>query len=429
MASAVRRQSADRIAAARGQDPGIKRPKIRQQPIPAEYRQLIERRAEQSYSEDDRENIALITIGTYGSSAQPYGSAAYRMQQYPGDLDLFENIITVEPAAVLARDLAKSLKRVVKRIEAKPLHYVTELKCGTDDRYAIDMGRLVRRSWIKRPIILASVLNKLGFDKEIVRAASGRGTAAAYNKVHTAIRTRHVLRWTAADIVAGSMSNWGREFTLVEAVATKGSIKLDMVALADGRFIEVTNYIQAVSAEGPLNGEFNPLDVGMRMAHYRDSIKKQIDELVGRDGNYFKAAKRMWAYARVSGFQGDVITLAPLVAGPISMVYQAKSELGAMKLLLERAATPPKQIGDRVSELRVTLSHSPMDSREVDKFTKKIDSYAGANSDMARTAILGELADGLDEWISAQTLAELKRIKFWPIPDRYMPTPTAWVAA
>lgn len=382
------------------------------------YGQLIARRDPASYSVEDRENIALISLNTYGSTAEPYGSAAYRMQPYPADLDLAELVIAPPELGLdeVVSDLIKSLKHVVRQIDKAPLHYLTEIKCGIDPRYDIPIGQLARRKWIKRPSDLAHNLAAVGLP------LPKDSTAEGFDQLSKELRDRRILRWSAQNILDGFiLSSDGSRITLKQALTMKAPFKIDMITIVDGRWTEVTNFITIVAENKAVNIDYNPTDFAQRTEIYRKSMREQIDFLFGRDKNYFKGAKRMWAYARNMQMTNDVVALAPLIAGPIAMLYQLKAEIDAIILVLERAKSPPAAIKTRLGEMHPTIARSPMDKKEVAAATELLNRAMKVKMTDGRITILQQLSQVLHEWINLHTISALKSLRLFPPPPHYLP--------
>src|SRR5580698_2744175 len=106
------------------------------------YNALISTKPYESYSKDQMENIKLLSTTKHGNLAVPYGSATYRIQKYPGDLDLHEVFKGNESVDGVIKKFEKVLKKIVKDISQHKIHYFSEMKVGLDNRYDVDLGEI-----------------------------------------------------------------------------------------------------------------------------------------------------------------------------------------------------------------------------------------------------------------------------------------------
>jgi hypothetical protein len=72
--------------------------------------------------------------------------------------------------------------------------------------------------------------------------------------------------------------------------------------------------------------------VALRAAE--EALEDEVKEYK-RDGNLFKASKRLFSIYNIQGKTEQMVRLTRLFNSPIGMIYQMNSQLKAVKLLLE----------------------------------------------------------------------------------------------
>jgi len=104
--------------------------------------------------------------------------------------------------------------------------------------------------------------------------------------------------------------------TFAEALRHKSMIKMDIIALISGRFIEITEVYNIY-----LDGEPN---MSPSLDDIVDDITKEYSDEV-RDGNYMKALKRMFSLLKLKGEEPrkqDI--LLDYLNSPEGLVYRCK---------------------------------------------------------------------------------------------------------
>lgn len=130
------------------------------------------------------------------------------------------------------------------------------------------------------------------------------------------------LRWTYDDLKKGS--NKGVSF--FDALKMESTIKLDVVANMDGRFLEITtvydfghNY-KEISTEEFIEG---------LIEDYKTNIKEK--------NNYFKALKRVFLIMKVKNKKNKMLKkLIDFFNQPIGLLYRLKSDLETTLLVINK---------------------------------------------------------------------------------------------
>jgi len=130
-------------------------------------------------------------------------------------------------------------------------------------------------------------------------------------------------RWTYDDI----MSKQKDEMSFDDALNIKGIIKLDIIALINGRFYEITEVYQ-MCFNGKCNIEYKKDEI----------IKDLVDEykLKTNEGNYMKALKKMYSIIKIKNPNDPKLdVLLDYFNSPIGLLYRNKSELETLSIVLD----------------------------------------------------------------------------------------------
>lgn len=307
---------------------------------------FIATKPEESYSKDLKDNIKMLSFFPKGH-ATPFGSFIYKIQKYPGDVDLVEEYSENTSVDEVINSFMKNLKRVVKDILSSKLHYFSEFKCGLDKRYDIDIGYCVNGFYDINPnlgkIALeffdAGLFNKNEIDTLIKIIDGYVTTGDGYDIVFNIFRNRRVLRWTAEEILAGKKRANGQTFKLVDCLHDKTAVKIDVLLLYNNRFIEMTNFV-ALEVGGPENW----INIDMAAQHnLKVGLPIEIEKLYFSNYYYspFKMIKRMFSLARNQRDVHILSKIIPILSSDVSYLYQIKSEIDVILLILEKVKSPP----------------------------------------------------------------------------------------
>jgi len=268
----------------------------------SKYQDYTSLKPPQSYTKNQLENIKLISTGKnsiespFGErTGTPFGSATYRIQKYPGDLDVHEVFTGCCDIKSVINKFEKILKNIVKNEESKPEHYVVEVKAGLDQRYDIDVGRLLNgRFYINDKEIKKKLKyfeqNNLLNEKEIKQIKNvlkkEYPNQNDYDTVYNILRERKILRWTADEILKGYKILPGdKKITLNKALYSKTFAKIDVIALINGKFVEITNFFILMYEDRkgklhPINLDYNFLDNSQAAEVYEFQIKDEIEKFL-----------------------------------------------------------------------------------------------------------------------------------------------------
>jgi len=398
------------------------------------YRKYIEHKPESSYTQKMRDEIQLLSVSSK-NMAIPFGSIIYRIQQFPGDLDLLEQIVEhdSDKEKVLI-GFVRGIQRIVANIVNKRLHYYSEIKAGLDNRYDLDIGSLKDGQW-KQSRNLGEIINsyyKKGLfrdkDYRILNKTIKNKTANAYDVTHNIIREYRVLRWTSDEILKGEKQLLGKKISLVEAADTVNQLfKIDEVTIIQNKLTEVTNvyFLAYIDKKG------NQHDIIGPSPSAQLQLRDEIEKLYYSDMFYspFKVFKRMFALAQMPDNRGtpifnDVIySLKGFISSTTSLVYQLKSELEVIELLLEKVKSPPLvTINNSLDSIKFRLaSYLELSENKLEDINNLIDQAIHANI-KAKLSLIDDIKKILKININYATIVYMDSVRLNPPPDFMLPT-------
>ncbi len=336
------------------------------------YEKTTEVRPLESYTTDQIKNIKLVSLNP-DEMAIPFGSASYRIQKYPGDLDLRENFIGCCTKKEVLDEFAVKLKRIIKNIKAKKSHYISEMKMGLDMRYDIDLGPVI--NGVFRPNIdnILIETTTLSYEKlltqnetDIILSILDKDTHDAddYDVINYIFRERRIVRWKESDLLRGYVIlPGGIKMTIRQALNYKTYVKIDVISYIDNKFVEMTNFfvIAYENTEGdliPINMDIDINDMAQMLLNYHENMTSEIEKLYYSDMFYspFKMVKRMWAYSRMFNIIQSIEALTPLVSSNISLLYMIKSEIEALIYVCKLTQKPGALVKKQIDSLKAKLS-------------------------------------------------------------------------
>ena len=138
------------------------------------------------------------------------------------------------------------------------------------------------------------------------------------------------LRWNEKDMRKGyKVLKNGRKMSFQDCIMVKATFKLDVIALVDGSFREVSeNYF--IKLGNQMN--YSPHD--KTKGHIKAELEKDFDTLVRVDNNYFKALRRLFSLLRLEKNKKAEEILLSFFNSPIGKVNKARSDLDILILLV-----------------------------------------------------------------------------------------------
>lgn len=158
------------------------------------------------------------------------------------------------------------------------------------------------------------------------------------------------LRWNYEEI----KNNNNKGITFAEALKHKSMIKMDIVALLNGRFVEITEVYSIF-----LDGESN---MSPTLEEILEDITSEYSDEV-RDGNYMKALKRMFSILKLKNEESKKQDkLMNYFNSPDGLLYRCKNDLETMYLVLDSPKFDLTEIRNSLQMLKETISAFPVEN-------------------------------------------------------------------
>ncbi len=402
------------------------------------FKRLTEVKLDSSYPIDVKNEIKLMSISRDGT-AIPFGSYIYRIQKYPGDVDLLEKFNYSDNRSDLLDEAVKGIKRVVKNIVSNRLHYFSEIKAGFDERFNIDIGSLVNGKFLMNNDLfdmLEDIESENLFDENeyatIIQLLedwiSGDDTytdSDIYDIIENVIRGHKILRWTPKEILRGMKQLPGGETkTLKDALRDPTMLKIDEITLINGHFTEVTNIIELSYTNGSGNTKYVNIQMS-KMNNIDIALPKEIEKLYFSDYHYnpFKMIKRIFSFARHTDNHQLLEKIFPIISSDISAMYQIKSELEAIKLVLENFKSPPIiTINKQLDYMKNALSRLiELSQRQEGLFNDALDQAVEETDMEKKIYIIDKVIFFLKKKINFFSLDYLNKVGLNPPPQTVLP--------
>jgi hypothetical protein len=386
-----------------------------------------------SYPEEVQHDIEDLSFQKNG--AIPFGSFVYRFQKYPGDVDLIEVYKECCSKNQVIRKFILSLKKVIGKITSHRLHYMTEFKAGVDERFNIDYGQLahglfyynpdlmkITDEFYKKHLIKEEDYEKIKTIWKKIKKLTMIQAQDAYDVISNIYRNYYILRWTLTDLQNGYIDNRGRRITLFDALHDYTNVKIDTVSLVNGRFIEITNFIcLSINNKGTETG-INYYE----QCNDIERIATDVEKLYYSNYFYspFKCVKRMFAYANAKNIIYVLERLLPLLTSNISLLYQIKSEIDTIMLLLERLPRPPyiamnKQLNGMKNRFATIIE---LPENILLEFNEKINKFPTTKQKSKRIELLKEISKKIIKpYLNFFTIEYLNSIGMNPPPADVLP--------
>jgi len=153
--------------------------------------------------------------------------------------------------------------------------------------------------------------------------------------------------------------------TFEQALKQKSMIKMDVVTLLNGRYIEITE-VYNIFIDGESNFDYTKENVRKELT---DDMKKQI-----KDGNYMKALKRKYSLLNLDNKNKAVREkLIDYFNSPIGLLNRCKSDLETMLTVIESKKFDIDEIRNSLQMIKEAISAFPVENNleEISKLKTK----------------------------------------------------------
>ncbi len=365
------------------------------------------------------------------------GSYIYKIQRYPGDIDLTDTIVKVkkgknDPIGQLVDSIQEIIKRIRKETLGRTNFFLGDVKIGVVVEALplkrtigkIKSGKIVGYNYSKAKKELEKlkrkniISNKLY--KEFKDLIKKNPSFLDFEIMTELINKKIALRWSSGDIKRGFKQFEGtNRITLREAIQSPGIIKIDLWYWLNNRFVEVTNFLQLFVKQ---KGKLMSVNIERVDSDYVPDMKEQLHMYLSKfHFNPFKALKRMLVLSFIGKDDGTSKLLSKLMSSGYAIMYQV---VGDLKIILEMAeslhAPPFEKMGIEVNDMKDRLARI-YEFEIPDQVYKDIDNLfidlsVGETSQIEKAfkGLINKLSDKLNRntlsWIYKHKLLPLKSI-------------------
>jgi hypothetical protein len=294
-------------------------------------------------------NIVKNMSFTDGKNIKIVGSMSLRSQLYAGDYDTIEIVETNGGRESALTDLVRKFKQIVKDVQRIPYTYISDIKSGSVEEWAIIFDPYDQKKSLER---LETLYSQHIIDKEIYENGKKQIKPKVSKYEHLILQRDfrpNIIRWKPRDILLGYKTLIdGRKFTLKEAFQTPVITKLDVISwVQNNRFTDFSTIYQ-------FNHNGRLLNAGIR--DIAEAIKENI-LILQTEGNYFKMAKRMFSLARYNGYEEYLPILSQLFNGDIGIIYMVYGDIGTLEGLFDEPSIPYSRLHFEVDQFKARLSN------------------------------------------------------------------------
>lgn len=385
------------------------------------FNRYMEGKSLRSYPKSVNNEIRLLSLNPK-ILADLFGSFNIRVQKYPGDIDLIDKW-QPPPGKKFTRNqvinlFVDKIRSIVYNIVNSRQHYYSEIKLGLDIRYDIDIGKCLNGIYSVSKNLLSDsmklfdkgLLTKSDLYKIEFAATRQNNNEDIYDIIYKLFREYRILRWTSKEILDGEKDLPLRDpITIEEATNINTLTKIDEISIIGGRFVEITNVYFLFYNDGTelksIETEYDP----------EITLKDHIEQLYYSDMYYnpFKCIKRMFAYGRLDRKANRRLLqiLLPFISSNTSQMYQIKSEIDTIILLLEKFDNPSpitiqNQIDFTKERLATIIEFRP---EVIEKFNSLINDFTNASTSYRKIDILTEIKNILSVHINFETITFMNR--------------------
>ena len=304
-----------------------------------------------SYTHSLNDVLNVITIQ---KDVLPVGSFKYNIHKYPGDIDIFERIMTCCGLEDAKKTVAREIQNVVNKIKLTPNMYLGEFKAGKDKRFDIDIG-----AWSENfedlngyNSIEIQKKRKELFDKNLLSVEENKHleslivpypTYKEWENIDEFIHDFTTIRWTANEVTQGYKKLVGDvHLTLEDAISQKTIVKIDLWARVNGRYIEISNFLM-LSAVDP-TGKVKE-NLTKDLPDYAKSIARDVKFYsLPEHRNTLKALKRLWSLSLFNKNYELSARISPLFSTRAAALHQINGEAEVLAKLLKQIPNPPMEL-------------------------------------------------------------------------------------
>jgi hypothetical protein len=287
---------------------------------------------------------------TDGKEIQIIGSQSLRSQLYAGDYDAYEVVEGKFPTRQDAlKHYAKEFQDIVSRLKKMKNVYIGDIKSGIIEEWRVipKTGRYkLRDATTKVESLLSAKIITPKEAKDALSVLRARPTPLDILKAKDKIKF-HIVRWSPEEVLKGHKTlRDGRNYSLEEAFGSPTITKLDVIALIQSRYTELSLVYEFHNGDEVLNPD---------IIDPEKSLNNSI-ELLKAEGNLFKVVKRKFALAKLRNDLPKVIKYNEILNSDLGKLYVVYSDIKTLVELLEDNDVPTPEINNAIAGFKHRLA-------------------------------------------------------------------------
>ena len=310
---------------------------------------LKEKSFPSQYPEDAVEVLKTMSF-TNGKDLKIMGSQALRSQLYAGDYDGYEVVEGKFPTNQDAlKHYAKLFQSNIKKLKGMKNVYIGDIKAGLVEEWRVipkTGSYKLRDATTKVEDLLKARIISPEEAKEALSVLSDKPTPLDILKGKDTIKF-HIVRWSPEEVLKGHKKlRDGRQYSLVEAFGSPTMSKLDVIALIQHRYTELSIVYEFHNGNDVLNPD---------IIDPEKSLKNDI-KLLQSEGNLFKVIKRKFALAKLKNNIGLIKKYNTILNSELGMLYIVYSDIKTLVELLGDQSIPKSKVTDAIQGFKLRLS-------------------------------------------------------------------------
>ena len=295
-------------------------------------------------SEYPKDAVKVLNAMSFsGGTLKIVGSQSLVSQTYAGDYDAYQVVKRSGEDTEVLNGLAKDFQAIIKSLMKLPNVYIGDIKAGIIKDWEV-VGTPNPSNKVKELL-----QNKIISEREAQLAL----TLLKGSKLKAKQEIKfHIIRWTPAQVLKGSQKlRDGRTYTLQEAFSSPTIAKLDVIALIEHRYTELSIIYEFHNGNHIYNKDtIDP----------EKSLKESI-KLYEEEGNRYKVIKRKFSLAKLKNKKADLTKFHNILNSETGKLYTLYSDVKTLADLLEDHSVPDQQLNsafnDFSSRLRSIYAH------------------------------------------------------------------------
>ena len=351
-----------------------------------------------------------MSLDGEGKNVELVGSQALRSQIYAGDYDANDF------ASGTLDHLASQFREMVRRLSKMDV-FVGDIKAGVVPEWDVMGDARVRNGVVAnynaetsrskvRQLRKASIITPTE-EKEYLAVLKDTPSPVDLVIAKNTIKP-HVVRWTMKEAIEGkkTLQN-GSVYTLQDAFASRGSVKVDVVGwIQNNRYTDFAMIYFLTS-----NGKklYTPVQ-------FEDEIKESILYYTSTK-NYFKVLKREFSLAKFKGETKKMEELSKILNQDLGRIYHILGDIKTLIALFTETQTKPKSLAD--VRLEIDQFKARMSNIALEPFLKEEHTLLGyINSALKTTSVkqlvglLTKMEDILTDLLSSASKSFVGKGKF-----------------